>query len=118
MTAAYRRVRAASCFVDRQTVHVFLFHGTDDEGVQGIQADGFKVSHVRDSAGRAWFADTPEGATTGSADRRWLVIVDLPADIAEIYRYRFDDGEPYLGNFCVPFDVVNAAAPFRFEKLL
>ena len=46
------------------------------------------------------------------------MIIDLPADIAEICRYRFDDGDPYLGNFCVPFDVVNAAAPFRFEKLL
>jgi len=95
---------------------VQLFHGTDDQGVRGIRAKGFRVSHVGDSAGCSWFADSRDGATTGSAARQWLVIVDISDDKAEKHRYRFEDGEPYFGNFCIPFDVVNAVAPFRFER--
>lgn len=91
-----------------------LFHATDETGLQGIRAGGFRISHVGDSA--AWFADTREGAATGRAGRSWLVIVDLPEDEAEKYRYRFEDGEAYLGNLCIPFEVVNAVAPFRFER--
>ncbi len=94
-----------------------LFHATDLTGVQGIRADGFRISHVGDSAGCAWFADSPEGASTGSAAREWLVIVDLADAQAHEYLYRFEDGEPYLGNFCIPFEVVNAASPFRFVKV-
>jgi hypothetical protein len=94
-----------------------LYHATDDAGAQGIRAEGFRVSHVRDSAGCAWFADTREGAATGRAGRDWLVILELPADEAEKYRYRFEDGEAYLGNFCIPFDVVNGGGPFQFERV-
>ena len=93
-----------------------LFHATDDEGAQGIRVHGFAKSRVRDSAGCAWLADAREGATTGSADRTWLVIIDMPDEIAEAHRYRFRDGTPYLGNFCMPFEVVNRYRPFTFER--
>jgi hypothetical protein len=96
---------------------VRLYHATDDKGVAGIRAQGFALSYVRDSGGAAWFAGTREGADTGSANRTWLVVVEVPDEVADAHRYRFEDGSPYLDNFRIPFEIVNIYKPFKFERL-
>lgn len=45
------------------------------------------------------------------------MVVEMPDEIAERYRYRFDDGSPYLDNYMIPFAVVNAYMPFRAESM-
>ena len=34
-------------------------------------------------------------------------MVDLPTEVAEPYRYSFEDGQGYLDTFLVPWAVVN-----------
>ncbi|NNM44512.1 hypothetical protein [Knoellia koreensis] len=93
-----------------------LHHYTNEAGARGIEARGFAVSHVGDSAGRSWFTDGVDSfVATGS--REWRVTVEIPDDVAEAYRYRFEDGTPYLGNYLVPWEVVNAYRPFTVERL-
>lgn len=93
-----------------------LFHGTDDDGARSIRSDGFARSDVDDSHEQSWFAETRDGAATASRKVRWFVIVNIPDDIAERHRYRFDDGTAYLGNFLIPWRVVNGYQPFTFER--
>jgi hypothetical protein len=96
---------------------VELYHATDEAGVLGIMKHGFVVSHLQDSQGSAWLCSTTESTITGSVGHEWIVIVDMPSEVAEKYRYRFDDGTPYLDNYLVPWEVVNAYRPFRYERL-
>ncbi len=77
--------------------------------------DGFAISHVRDSRESVWLCSTKESATTGRANRERLVIVDMPEEIAEEHRYRFADGTAYLDNYLIPWEIVNAYRPFRYE---
>ncbi|MDQ6854994.1 MAG: hypothetical protein M3046_15115 [Actinomycetota bacterium] len=93
-----------------------LYHATDEAGAHGIMKHGFAVSHLADSPKPAWLCSTKESATTGSAEGDWLVIVDMPQEVAEEYRHRFDDGTAYLDNYLIPWDVVNAYVPFRYER--
>jgi hypothetical protein len=96
---------------------VELFHVTDETGVRGICTNGFAVSHVGDSKCCSWFSSNrSSGAETASKSSKYVVIVDLPDEVAERYQALHQDGTPYLDNFLIPWDVVNAHQPFRFEQ--
>jgi hypothetical protein len=94
---------------------VELFHGTDNAGARGIEHIGFAVSHVGDSPGQSWLCSHRESVVTGSATLEYLVIVELPDLIAHQYQSEAG-GEPYLDNYVVPWAVLNAHRPFRFEQ--
>jgi hypothetical protein len=97
---------------------VILFHATDKQGAQGIQARGFAVSNVKDSAGKSWFSDTREECLTLAFGKEWLVLVDVPDETAEPYPFILPDGTPYLGNFLIPWTVVNQyRSTFRLEPV-
>jgi hypothetical protein len=84
----------------------------------GIKARGFGVSHLADSPGRSWFAHEQDGCGRLATGEGWLVVIDVPREIAEKYRYRFEDGSCYLGNYCIPSEVVNEyRSTFRFVRL-
>ena len=96
---------------------VVLFHATDASGTDGIRERGFGISHLRDSPESSWFTSARSEVSTGSAQLEWLVIVELPDDVARQYRHRFEDGTIYLSNYLVPWDVVNQYRPFAYERL-
>lgn len=50
------------------------------------------------------------------ASRGWWVIVDMPEEVAEQYRHRFDPVELYDDNDPVPWTVVNRYEPSRYER--
>jgi hypothetical protein len=94
-----------------------LYHGTDEKGAVGIKARGFGLSHLADSARMSWFSEEPDECTKlAGRQPEWLVVVELPDDVAERHRYRFEDGTPYLGNYLIPWDIVNEyRSTFRFQ---
>jgi hypothetical protein len=67
----------------------------------------------------SWFSEElHEGTTLAGQQPEWLVVVELPDEVAEQYRYRFEDGTPYFGNYCIPWEVVNEyRATFRFDRV-
>lgn len=93
-----------------------LFHSTTAQAADAILVSGFAVSHVKDSVGHAWLCSSVESTQTGR-DPEVLVVVEIPAEVAECYRYRFDDGSPYLDNYLTPFKVVNSYMPFGTQSL-
>ena len=93
-----------------------LLHFTTDEGKLGIEAQGFARSLSADSEGCSWLSPSRDAKAWGRGDD-WLVIVEMPAEVAEEYVYRFpEDGAPFRDSFLIPFDVLNAHQPFRFER--
>jgi hypothetical protein len=90
---------------------VLLFHVTDTPGRNGIDAVGFAISYTADTPGEAWLTDNRDALTAASANatkaQEWWVVVDLPDDVAEAYRW-VDD------LFSIPFEVVNRYRPFTF----
>ena len=84
-----------------------LYHATDKVGALGIRSKGFAVSHLNDSVDASWFSADPNETLTGSHGEEWLVVVDLPDEVAEQYRHRFPDGDPYGSNFLIPRAIVN-----------
>lgn len=93
-----------------------LYHYTDDDGVAGIRADGFAGSQVPDSRGREWLSADPALGPIARG-RDWVVVVEIPDDLAEQHRHRFEDGEPYLDNYLVPIEVLNAHRPFDYRRI-
>lgn len=93
-----------------------LYHVTD-EG-PNIVANGFDPTKRRDESiaeGLHWLADSVDGTGSGYG-RAHIVSVEVPDEVAEQYRYRFEDGTPYLGNFLFPTDVINRYHhTFRWE---
>jgi hypothetical protein len=96
---------------------VHLFHATGEDEKAGIESDGFRVSHVLDCQGHSCFADTREGAVATARARTWLIVVEITDELAEAHRFLLDDDEPYPGVYRLPFEVVNALAPFSFERI-
>lgn len=93
---------------------MLLFHATDEAGRRGIEAEGFAVSHQKDSPGAAYLSDARDDPQLASRDGCW-VIVDLPDEVAQEYLYTFDDGTVYEGVYRVPWNVLNAYRPFTYE---
>jgi hypothetical protein len=95
-----------------------LYHITDTG--PAIVERGFDPTARRDRSipeGHHWLADSPEDTTTGYG-RDHLVTVDVPDEVAARYRYRFDDGTAYLGNYLFPTDVINAyRETFRWSPI-
>jgi len=97
---------------------VILYHETDEEGVKGIRAHGFGVSHTGDSPGHSWFYESAARCIRTASRRGWLVVVDVPDDVVEPYGCTFEDGSPYLGNVSIPREVANDfRSAFRFRPL-
>jgi hypothetical protein len=95
---------------------MFLYHSTDDDGKAGIERAGFAVSHDRRYPNGNWFFGTKVGAHIGRG-QDWWVIVDLPDEVAHKYADPDGTGEPALQDYYqIPFYVVNACAPFRYER--
>jgi hypothetical protein len=101
--------------VARRLPTVRLFHSTDIASAWTICEAGFLGSRVRDSQGKVWLAESMEGAVGSAYATGCFVVVDLPDELAERHRYRFDDGSPYLDAFLVPVETVNSARPFGIE---
>jgi hypothetical protein len=53
---------------------------------------------------------------TAVKDRDWWVIVDVPDDVVEAHRYKYDD-EPDPYQTRLPHDVANRYRPFTFERI-
>jgi hypothetical protein len=94
---------------------VELFHETDEDGKRGIEGDGFALSLHPDLSGRASLSSR-RSETMSSRGKGWLVVVTMCDDVAEPYRDQHVDGELDRTHFSLPFDVVNACRPFRFER--
>jgi hypothetical protein len=96
---------------------VILYHVTDDG--PGIVAKGFDPERRRDESiprGFHWLSASLDGTRSGYG-RAHLVIVEVPDSVAEQYRYRFDDGQPYLDNYLFPTEVINSyQSTFRWEQ--
>jgi hypothetical protein len=95
---------------------VELIHETDEAGKRAIEARGFGLSHLPDLCGRSSFSSDRAG-TMSSRGKGWLVIVTMPDDEAEPYRYRHVDGELDRTHLSIPWEVVNRHEPFRFERV-
>lgn len=96
-----------TAIVGANTEVMRLYHATDADGVAGIRRTGFAKSHLRDSQESSWFSANPTEAVALSRGGGWFVVVDLPTEVAEPYRYSFEDGQGYLDTFLVPWAVVN-----------
>jgi hypothetical protein len=96
---------------------MMLYHSTTRERAEKILQQGFAISNVGDSPGRSWFASTEDGATRGRPWADCLVIVELPAEVAEQHRSYLADGDSYLDNYCVPWSVVNDHRPFELRPI-
>ena len=88
-----------------------LYHSTDVDSANDIMANAFNRSHHR--PGFSWFAESMRWALVGRDRCTHVVIVNMPADVAEPYR---DIGNPAF--FEVPFDLGNACRPFDVEVRL
>jgi hypothetical protein len=96
-----------------------LYHATDEEGIKGIKAPSFAVSRLPDSASNNWLSIDPDNCLrlAGRANE-WLVTVGLADEIAEQRHSRSEDRMPYLGNYGIPWEVVNAyQSTFRFDRV-
>lgn len=101
---------------------MILCHLTDDEHKKGIERRGFAESGPRDSQGHSWFWGCEESARREVRPyHRWLVMVDIPDDVAAQHEGRIDPEDPtsdrYLDTYFVPFDVVNQYQPFSFVAI-
>lgn len=95
-------------------VPVLLFHGTDDAGAEGIRLHGFAVSHVGDSQGRSWLTRDPSWSDTAGTTVTMFVLVEMPDEVANEYRYHFGPNDPHPQDHLVPFEVLNRYRPFTF----
>lgn len=91
-----------------------LFHATSRGNALSIVAIGFNRSDSLESPGANWLASTVQGALATAAAREWLVLVDVPDDVAEEHRYRLEepDGPPHPTSYRLPWNVVNLYRPF------
>ena len=97
---------------------MILFHVTDKAGAQGIRTRGFGVSHLPDSVDCSWFNTDPELCRRTASHLGWLVVVEVPDHLAEPYRATFENGTLDIGDFCIPWGVVNRFRDsFRFEQV-
>lgn len=94
-----------------------LFHVTDRAAADGIMREGFARSDLKDSEQLTWLADKIDDAMATSKAKGVVVIVELPDEIAAQHRYGFKDGTSYFGNYCVPWEVLNAHRPFEVVDL-
>ena len=72
---------------------------------------------MRDSAEASWLGSDRRDLETAGTARERVVIVEMPDEIAQRYEH-FVDVIRYLSNYLIPWEVVNAYRPFRYERLL
>jgi hypothetical protein len=100
---------------------MLLYHSTNDTGKAGIEREGFAVATNRLEQGKAWF-HPHKRELEAVARHGWWVIVDMLDDVANEYLYKYgSEGEDTseldrrFPKYHIPFDVVNAYQPFRYE---
>jgi hypothetical protein len=96
-----------------------LYHATNEEGIKGIKAHSFAVSHLPDSVGNNWLStDLGECLRLAGRGSEGLVTAELPDENLEEHHSRSEDGTPYLGDYWIPWEVVNSyQSTFRFDRV-
>ena len=111
---------ASTVLHETYDLDVILYHSTREAGKVGIQAEGFRLSHIEDHPLASWFCAHQDPVIGGGPG--WWVLVDVPDAVAEAYQFNAFHFVPCgftlsdVEFFLIPWDIVNRYQPFRFER--
>ncbi len=117
---SYNQPRAGYGSRTSEAADVKLWHRTNQQGRDGIEAEGFRHSDpddggpvwTADDGGKVWFADSKKVARQTCVRTGWWVWIEVPDDTPVHLHH---DGKPFTGNYRLPLAYVNSLS-LNFEQ--